>query len=415
MRRVFVNRPIGRDEFAIVSFTGVYTDGDERYFGVVLWDYQDNTPYLYSNYLNGTFSSIRAQLGFERSWILPKRRGEDVLSLIAHSDGDDIENYRDFRMYLGDICEALTDEAISWLHCDEASDSKSEEEETVSDFPIPTSWISEHYSQECKYSGQYGYHHSHGTIFNEPFRRYKYLMGIELEVEFEEEDDRDDFCGMESNWFQRESDSSLEEYGCEIVTIPLLPEDAKSVEFWTPLCNYLTRYARSWDTGRCGLHVHIGREILGTTEEQKSETLGRLLYVYHHCIKDTRLNSKIYGRERGYCDRDGKTEESNAVSVLGTDVLGIKSVRDKVKDSMFNRAHTARYFDINLQNSATIEFRRGRGSIKADRIAMVAEYCERLCIYAKNTPWPQIGYTDLCKFLKATASPKLKEMVERWG
>lgn len=423
MRRLMTNREMRKGEFAVVRF--LYKG--ESTIGICLHD-PDGSVFLLTNVLDGCYSLLKRdnKLGYRCSWVLPSVVSSlPILQLIQSSRGDDMCNADGFEIDTTPLILLFSADGIEWLFSyldtiapelpditviDEADDS-----EVRDTGDIPTEWIAEHYAQRYKYRGQHEYHHSHSTIFNEPLKRHKHLMGIELEVEFDDEDDRENFTNMESNWFQRESDGSLEEYGCEIVTIPLLPEDAKSVEFWQPLCSYLSRYASSWDTGRCGLHVHIGREILGTTEEQKSETLGRLLYVYHHCIKDTRLNCKIYGRERGYSDRDGKTDVSNAVSVLGTDVLGIKAVRDKVKDSMFNRAHSARYFDINLQNSSTIEFRRGRGSIKADRIAMVAEYCERLCIYAKNTPWLQIGYADLCKFLKATASPKLKAMVEQWG
>jgi hypothetical protein len=47
---------------------------------------------------------------------------------------------------------------------------------------------------------------------------------------------------------------------------------------------------------------------------------------------------------------------------------------------------------------------------------MVVSYCERLCIYAKNTPWQQIGYDDFVSFLRATADNEfLKEIIDGWS
>lgn len=278
-------------------------------------------------------------------------------------------------------------------------------------------FISNHYETTAIYAGQHGYHYHRGCYLNRPNKSFKgHRIGIELEVEFNDDANRQIFNQVESNWFYRESDGSLGSYGCEIITIPLLPNDAKSVDWWKPLTDSIGGIAESWSTGRCGLHVHIGREILGKNEEQQSETIGKLLYLYHHFVKDTRLNHKVYGRDRAYNDHDGKTDIGNAAKLLGSDVLKSKSVSDKVKQSMTRKSEEGRYFDINLKNQHTIEFRKGRGSINPYRIAMVVDYSERMCIYAKNTPWQQIGYADFVSFLRATnKNEDLKDLIEAWS
>lgn len=292
----------------------------------------------------------------------------------------------------------------------------SDEPTTTESAPI-SEFMVVSYESTAIYEGFHGYHHHRDVYMNKPKRAYRgHRIGIELEVEFNSGDERRDFCDKKSNWFYRESDGSLGSYGCEIISIPLMPQDAKSVDFWQTLTDYLSSHARSWDTGRCGLHVHIGREILGRTEEQQSETIGKLLYLYHHYVKDTRMNIKIYGRERGYNDTDGKTPVGDAAKIFGSEIFKIKSAAEKVKDAMIDKSSRDRYFDINLRNTATIEFRKGKGSINPKRIAMVVDYCERLCIYAKNTPWQQISYDDFVKFLKATVdNENLKEIINTWG
>lgn len=257
--------------------------------------------------------------------------------------------------------------------------------------------------ENMTYTGQHSYHYHHGCHLNAPMVRFNgHRIGIELEVEFDNSTDRDEFNSIASNWFYRERDGSLGNYGVEIITIPLLPQDAKDVEMWSSLCERL-RKAKSWDTGRCGLHVHIGREILGKNEDVRQETLGRMLYLYHEFLKQTRLNVKIFGRERGYHDENGQTMESRAAKVLGNGIFKDASVKDKVKQSLIDKGDETRYFDINLQNPATIEFRKGRGSINAKRIAMVIEWCEIICKYSRQTPWSQIGYEDFVNYAKIVA------------
>lgn len=297
------------------------------------------------------------------------------------------------------------------LVADAVTDEPASETSDVAEF------ISDKYERLAIYKGFHGYHHHHHTHLNNPAQRYTgYRIGIELEVEFNTRDGRDTFCDIQSNWLYRESDSSLGGYGCEIITIPLLPKDAKDVDFWKPLTDYLKPKAKSWNTGRCGLHVHIGREILGRTDEERSETIGKLLYLYHHFVKDTRMNVKIYGRDRGYHDQDGKTLAGTSAKELGSEVLKIKGVKDKVKSAMIQRSEQDRYFDINLSNEKTIEFRKGRGSINPNRISMVVDYCERMCFYAKSTPWAQIGYDDFVKFLTSTVkNESLKEIIEDYS
>lgn len=272
------------------------------------------------------------------------------------------------------------------------------------------SFFSNNYKRTAIYRGLHNYHYHHGERKNEPAQPYSgHRIGVELEVCFNSERERDAFVDKESNWFFRERDGSLNDYGCEIITVPLLPNDAKNVDFWKVLTDDLQGHARSWETSCCGLHVHIGREILGRNEEERSETLGKLLYLYHHCVKEMFLNSRIYGRTTGYHEIDGKTDVGNAVSLLGKEVLGIKSVQDNIKNSMTRRSSRDRYYDINITNGPTIEFRKGKGSINAKRIAAVVEYNEKLCLYAKNTPWTQISQEDFVAYLKATASDTLKE------
>ena len=343
--------------------------------------------YLTTPAFNYTFGDIRYPHGSQLVRVLigalTLHFGEDIGSTALsylHSNG-----------YLSSRVNATADDVIDTGAGNEADDS-------ISQDPM----INDKY-ENMTYTGQYSYHYHHGCHLNEPIAPFKgHRIGIELEVEFDCSEDRNDFNSIPSNWFYRERDGSLGNYGVEIITIPLLPQDAKDEEMWRSLCERL-RKAKSWDTGRCGLHVHIGREILGKNEDIRQETLGRMLYLYHEFLKQTRLNVKIFGRERGYHDENGQTMESRAAKVLGNGIFKDASIKDKVKQSLIDKGDETRYFDINLQNPATIEFRKGRGSINAKRIAMVIEWCEIICKYSRQTPWSQIGYEDFVNYAKIVA------------
>lgn len=275
----------------------------------------------------------------------------------------------------------------------------------------PNEFVSPNYESKVIYTEQHGYHFSHSAVINQPKKEYKYRIGVELEVEANSFEKLDAIRKTKSNWFFMERDGSLNDYGVEFVTIPLLPKDARNPKFWAPLCDFLEPIAQSWSSRHCGLHVHIGREILGKTEDERSATLGKLLYVYHHFLKNSRLNSKIFGREQGYHDIECTSGLVRAVEILGNKVLKKPAMRDAIDKDLKDKSRTDRYFDINIQNSATIEFRRGKGSLRPLRIAAIVEYCETLCDYAKKAKWEKISYDDFLEYLKKNAKSNLKELL----
>lgn len=269
------------------------------------------------------------------------------------------------------------------------------------------SFINDKYEVETIYKGVHGYHHHHGMTPNSAKASTRgHKIGVELEIEFRSRDQKTKWSNKaKSNWFYCERDGSLNDAtGVEIITIPMNPKDIKARTTWEPLINYLSNKARSWDSPRCGLHVHVGREILGSNPEQQSETIGKLLYLYHHFVNNTPMNTKIFGREHAYNEKDGKTKEGEAVATLGSGVLKLREIKDTLKKGMIDKSSSDRYFDINLQNTHTIEFRKGRGSIKASRIIMVIEYCEMLCKYAKSAKWEEISKEKFVEYVVANIS-----------
>lgn len=302
-------------------------------------------------------------------------------------------------------------ELLDWLYgdcCDVDDESLVFEGATTTTAPVEEgAFILKGYETTSIYTGQRGYHSSHSTAMNQPIDGLKdgqYRIGVELEVEAKSASLRREINRIKSNWFMQESDGSLsDERGIEFVTIPLLPKDAKSLKTWTPLVDYLKDRATSWRSTRCGLHVHIGREAFGKDENERQATLGKLLFFYYENIKPTDWNTKIFGRSTTYSERTFNCKESQAIKTLGMDLMKDKKIRDKVDKGLKETARVTRYFDINVQNEHTVEFRKGKGSICADRISAIVTYCDLMVRYCKKTAWDKMTSEGFVAYVKKNA------------
>lgn len=275
--------------------------------------------------------------------------------------------------------------------------------DTDSDF------ILDNYETAEIYSGLRSYHASHSAHMNEPLGGVKdgqYRIGVELEVEANTETLRRKITNaIKSNWLFMETDSSLADgRGIEFVTIPLLPKDAMSEKTWNPLVEYLKTRATSYGSSNCGLHIHIGREAFGKSEDERQATLGKLLYFYYECIKHQEFNTKVFGRRHTYSERDFRCKESEAVKVLGMDLMSEKKIRDKVDKGLKEEASKTRYYDINIQNAHTIEFRKGKGSICTERIVAIITYCDLMIRYCRKRDWMGMSSDDFLAYIRKSAS-----------
>ena len=266
----------------------------------------------------------------------------------------------------------------------------------------PLSFISSNYAEHSIYEGKHSYHHSHNLdLFKNTYKgedTSDYRVGIELEVECTSEENYYDVTeGFKSNVMLMERDGSLGDYGIEFISIPLMPSDARSEVFWRPLVGVLKPRAESWNKSTTGLHVHVGREAFGITDEECDETLFKLVYLYYGCdLKESRRNIKVFGRDKIYDDENPSLDLVNAAATLGGEVFKSPEIKTKVKEDA-KALGLSRYVDINITNGATIEFRKGKGSINERRIAGVVDWCLMMVDYARTTPLEEIsrdGFID---------------------
>lgn len=171
-------------------------------------------------------------------------------------------------------------------------------------------------------------------------------VGIEIEVENPSAslDELDKHAGqiqniISSGYTRTEEDCSLDN-GFEIITAPHseLAYNETLKNQIEAACNYLTENGFiSWDSGRCGLHLHYSRNYFGDNYAERQYNITRLIQFYNYNFE---LFEKLAGRkENAYC-RKNKT---------------------------YSEGHG---YAVNTGNDETIEFRLGRGTLNFERIEM---------------------------------------------
>ena len=218
-----------------------------------------------------------------------------------------------------------------------------------------------------------------------------------------------------------EHDGSLSD-GFEIVTQPFTYKyysETLSQNFSKTMATAAKLGYRSHDTTTCGLHVHVGRNGLGGTPEERDDTTTKiwlLLYRFRHELV------AFSRRTLGNLDRWAALPklldlgETDFFEVRSSNLpdLNLKLKQNGVRD---------RYKALNLRNANTIEFRLFRGTLKHSTLTATLQFVHNLCAVAMaltgndvlSITWEQL-HTLLCldapelrEYMKARGiSPKVK-------
>ena len=228
----------------------------------------------------------------------------------------------------------------------------------------------------CDYVMSYHWHHKHsyankGMLFMPkgkmiPLGTQKNIdtCGLELEVSkntteglTETIDEINKFQSADNEFFY-EHDGSLDCGGFEIITAVHTFSSLKDMK-WKEILDTLKEHGyRSHDGGLCGLHIHIGRRYFGKTDEEQSKNIGKIYGFYNLFWNDIVKASR---RERfTYC-RHPYDEVSP--SDLEREYNQFKH---KFVKRLFTKAalkEGSHGLALNNCNSATFEFRLGRGTL----------------------------------------------------
>lgn len=265
------------------------------------------------------------------------------------------------------------------------------------------------------------FHYDDGKVsiyqpLDESLARPMLTMGYELEVEYEGHRNYSkydgaahllDNFGRGDDHIYLKSDGSLND-GFEIVTQPGTLKFYQEHFDWEPIQGLAKMGFKAWNNSHCGLHIHMSRNAFVDD---------RHLFLYIKFIYGNRDGLvQFAGRESHYA-KFGMDEFLNA----WYDYDSNRRVRaSKLIDIVKGRAlNNDRYVAVNLQNTATIELRFFRPSLKATTVKAALEFCDASFRYVHQLSLPDVlsnnglAWNSFRSWLNSKNDPSYTNLRER--
>ena len=228
----------------------------------------------------------------------------------------------------------------------------------------------------------------------------EFHMGVELELAtsgytYDAVSDLRQQLGSE--YMICKQDGSLPDGGVEIVTAPRgLAEHISKFKAWTVDSKY-----RAWNTGKCGMHVHIDSRAFTRL------TLGKFL-MFINTEKNAEFIRKIAGRHphvdvqaQSYCAAEGQDVLENPSKAL----KGKSSNRYYMVNTTCLRPSEAARLGVPYvgeRNFNTIELRIFRASLKKERLLAQIEFTHAVIMFCRIASMRDLDGVSFLKWLKAT-------------
>ena len=232
----------------------------------------------------------------------------------------------------------------------------------------------------------------------------EFTMGIELEMTSGDNDSNEAAESVRSrlgsNYCIIKSDGSLPHNGFEVVTTPQgLAKHIDVFKAWAIEPAY-----RAWNTGKCGMHVHIDSRAFTQL------TLGKFL-MFINSNGNVDFIRKIAGRHpsvddqaRSYC----AAEHQSILANPKTAVKGKSGERYRMVNMCNLGTREARRLGLSMDNSYngkynTIELRIFRASLKKERLLAQIEFTHASVMFCRVASWRDLNGTSFVKWLKTVA------------
>lgn len=220
------------------------------------------------------------------------------------------------------------------------------------------------------------------TDWNEHYTTGNYdntlLKGFELEIDIDD-DVAEKLYNLFDDFMVYERDSSIQ--GFECITHPFSKGWLyKNQDLFKEFCKIL--HDNGGDSDCCGLHVHVNREQLATTE-LSDETIIDNIYL----IMETFKNELIKFSRRN------KSELQRWSSFLLDAEEEV--VVDKIKE---RKEYKDRYRALNVLNRKTIEFRLFKSTVYFDELMAALELVDNIVSIAKENTLDGLTWNDIVDF-----------------
>jgi len=232
----------------------------------------------------------------------------------------------------------------------------------------------------------------------------EFTMGIELEMTSGDNDSQSSAESVRSRLGSTyciiKSDGSLPYNGFEVVTTPQgLAKHIEVFKAWEIDPAY-----RAWNTGKCGMHVHIDSRAFTQL------TVGKFL-MFINSSGNVDFIRKIAGRHpsvddqaRSYC----AAEHQSILANPKTAVKGKSGERYRMVNMCNLGSREARRLGLSMDNSYngkynTVELRIFRASLKKERLLAQIEFTHAAVMFCRVASWRDLNGTSFVKWLKTVA------------
>jgi hypothetical protein len=232
----------------------------------------------------------------------------------------------------------------------------------------------------------------------------EFTMGIELEMtsgeSYAESAAESVRSRLGSDYCIIKSDGSLPSNGFEVVTSPQgLSVHIDKFKTWDIDPAY-----RAWNTGKCGMHVHIDSRAFTQL------TVGKFL-MFINSNGNVDFIRKIAGRHpsvddqaRSYCAAEHQSILANPKKA----VKGKSGERYRMVNMMNLGGREAQRLGLSLDNSYngkynTVELRIFRASLKKERLLAQIEFTHASVMFCRVASWRDLNGTSFVKWLKTVA------------
>lgn len=181
------------------------------------------------------------------------------------------------------------------------------------------------------------------------------------------------------------SDGSIES-GVEIVSHPGTLAHHMYVMHWRQICRTCEKAGyRSHDARNCGLHVHVGREQLGHTDDERAEVVRKVQVLFSlYSAELTRFSRRTLSRLNEWAPIRTYSVLSRS---MAPDVLRRWA---ELSLATYEADHDGRYTAVNVTNIATVEIRIFRGTLKRDTLIAAIQLVSNIFEYAMTHTWADI-------------------------
>lgn len=227
----------------------------------------------------------------------------------------------------------------------------------------------------------------------------EFTMGVELEVEPEcERQDAAEstYKQLGDDYIVLKADGSLEESGFEIVTAARkLKYHVQAFKDWKPYHSL-----RSWDSGNCGMHVHIDSRAF------KALHLGKFL-MFINSTENKGLIKNIAGRHP--LDGGSSAVFAQALSAVVNPSSTLKDGNNARRHQMVNLCNLSQKEATRLKATfssdskgsySTVELRIFRGTLKKDRLLAQIEFAHAAVCFSRDASWSALTELDFNAWLK---------------